>query len=150
MVRLVPVAALACFISGCATVDYVGESYQPTSQVDVFFAEHDVPREYKVIGQVLASGDQFVSAGALNTKLMARAREKGADAVIILAVTRTPMSSSADVTETSTLIDLASRATSSTFGGPAIGPCAGASASRVENNPADKSAMTAAPFQNKG
>lgn len=105
MVRLVPVAALACFISGCATVDYVGESYQPTSQVDVFFAEHDVPREYKVIGQVLASGDQFVSAGALNTKLMARAREKGADAVIILAVTRTPMSSSADVTETTKITD---------------------------------------------
>ena len=100
MVRLIPAALLACLAAGCATVDYVGESFQPTSQVDVYFAEKDVPREYKVIGQVLASGDQFVTASRLNTKLMARAREKGADAVIILAVTRTPMTTSTDVTET--------------------------------------------------
>ena len=105
MVRWVLVAALACLLTGCATVDYVGESYQPTSNVEVFFAEKDVPREYKVIGQVLASGDQFVSAGALNTRLMARAREKGAEAVIILAVTRTPMTTSADVTETTKITD---------------------------------------------
>ena len=103
MIRLLSVALLACFTAGCATVDYVGESYQPTTQVDVFFAEKDVPREYKVIGQVLASGDQFVSASALNTKMMARARETGADGVIILDVSRTPMRVATDVTETTTI-----------------------------------------------
>lgn len=103
MIRLYAVAVLACFAAGCATVDYVGESYQPTSHVDVFFAEKDVPKEYQVIGQVLASGDEYVSASALNTKLMARAREKGADGVIILEVSRKPMNTAPEVTETTTV-----------------------------------------------
>ena len=103
MLRLPAVALLACLAAGCATVDYVGQSYAPTSHVDVFFAEKDVAKEYTVIGQVLASGDQYVSAAALNTKMMARAREKGADGVIILEVSRKPMSTSPEVSETTTI-----------------------------------------------
>ena len=103
MIRLLSVTLLASLAAGCATIDYVGESYEPTTRVDVFFSEKDVPREYKVIGQVLASGDQFVSASALNTKMLANAREKGADAVIIVDVSRTPMRLSTDVTETTTI-----------------------------------------------
>jgi len=103
VIRLLSVTLLASLAAGCATIDYVGESYEPTTRVDVFFSEKDVPREYKVIGQVLASGDQFVSASALNTKMLANAREKGADAVIIVDVSRTPMRLSTDVTETTTI-----------------------------------------------
>ena len=103
MMRLATTALLTCLATGCATVDFVGQSYPPTSHVDVFFAEKDVPREYEIIGKVLASGDEYVSASSLNTKLMARAREKGADAVIILEVSRTPMKTSPEVTETTTI-----------------------------------------------
>jgi hypothetical protein len=100
MIRLSVLVSLACLAAGCATVDYVGESYQPTSHVDVFFSEAAVSKPYKVIGQVLASGDQFVSAGALHTKLMARARQVGADGVIILEVSRKPIPGPQTVTET--------------------------------------------------
>jgi hypothetical protein len=103
MLRLATIALFACLTVGCATVDYVGQSYAPTSHVDLFFAEKDVPKEYAVIGQVLASGDQFVSASALHTKMMARAREKGADGVIILEVSRTPMNTAPEVSETTTI-----------------------------------------------
>jgi len=105
MFRLLPVALIAGLGTGCATVDYVGEAYPPTAQVDVFFAEKDVPRAYKVIGQVIASGDQFVSASTLNQKMLARARATGADGVIIIDITRTPMASTTDVTETTTISD---------------------------------------------
>lgn len=103
MFRLPVAAVLACLAAGCATIDYVGESYTPTTHVDVYFAEADVPREFKVIGQVTASGDQFVSASALNTKMQARAREVGADGVIILQISRKPMRTPQQVTETTTI-----------------------------------------------
>jgi hypothetical protein len=105
MLRLPALALFGCLIAGCATVDYVGESYSPTKHVDVFFAEKDVPRQYRVIGQVLASGDQFVSASALHTKLVARAREKGADGVIVLDVSRKPIVAAEEVTETTKITE---------------------------------------------
>lgn len=103
MFRLSVLVSLACLAAGCATIDFVGESYEPTAHVDVFFSEADVPRQYRVIGQVLASGDQFVSASSLNARMLARAREKGADAVIILEVSRKPMIAPETVTETTTI-----------------------------------------------
>jgi hypothetical protein len=64
MFRVPMLATLALLATSCATLDYVGETADPTSQVDLFFDEADVPRRYRVMGQMLASGDQFISAGA--------------------------------------------------------------------------------------
>ena len=103
MFRVPVVALLACLASGCATIDYVGESYQPTSHIDVYFSEAVVPRAYKVIGQVRASGDEYVTASTLNTRMQARARAVGAEGVIILEISRTPMNIDPQVTETTTI-----------------------------------------------
>lgn len=103
MIRLPAVSLLACFAAGCATIDYVGESYPPTAHIDIFFSETDVSKPFKVIGQVLASGDQFTTASRLNAKMQARAREVGADAVIILQISRTPIQGPDQVTETTTI-----------------------------------------------
>jgi hypothetical protein len=93
---------LACLTSGCATIDYVGDSYQPTTRVEIYFSRSDVPRDYRIIGQVMASGGQFVSASDLQNKMIARAREVGADAVIVLDVSREPMSGERRTVETTT------------------------------------------------
>lgn len=93
---------LASLTVGCATVDYVGSTYRPTTQVDLYFSEADVPRSFQVIGQALASGDQFVTASHLHAKMMDRARASGADAVIILAVTRKRLSDERRYVETTT------------------------------------------------
>ncbi len=103
MLRLTGVLAVSSLALGCATVDYVGQSYTPTQHVDVYFSEADVPRAYTVIGKVLASGDQFTSASRLNARMLEQAREKGADAVIILDISRTPMSDAQQVVETTTV-----------------------------------------------
>ena len=93
---------LVSLASGCATIDYVGETYRPTEHVDLYFSEDQVPREYKVIGQVRASGDEYVTASGLHRKLMARALEAGADAVIILEISRRQLLDQKDFVETVT------------------------------------------------
>ncbi len=103
MTRILAISCAAVLAAGCATVDYVGQSYSPTTHVDIFFSEADVPHPYVVMGKVLASGDQFTSAERLNRALIARAREKGADAVIVLDVSRTPMSDAQQIVETTTV-----------------------------------------------
>ncbi len=100
MTRIPAILCLALLAAGCATIDYVGQSYSPTTRVDIFFSESDVPRPYVVMGKVLASGSQFTSAERLNQAMIARAREKGADAVIVHDISRTPMSDAQQIVET--------------------------------------------------
>jgi putative NIF3 family GTP cyclohydrolase 1 type 2 len=102
MLKAMGFAVLVSLAAGCATIDYVGETYRPTGQVDLFFSEDQVPREYKVIGQVRASGDEYVTASGLHQKLMAKARETGADAVIILEISRRQLLDQKDFEETVT------------------------------------------------
>ena len=102
MSSVVVVAVLAGLTVGCATIDYVGQNYQPTTQVDLYFSEADVHREYQVIGQVVATGDQFLSASQLQERMMAQARKAGADAVIVVSFGRKRLSDSPRVVETVT------------------------------------------------
>ena len=88
MFRIPVSAAILMLAAGCAHVDYVGQIYPPTDHVDLFFSEADIGRPYKVVGQVLATGDQYTSAARVQRRLMGEAREKGADGVVILEVAR--------------------------------------------------------------
>ena len=73
-------------LAGCAHVDYVGESYAPTSRVDVFYSENNVPREYTIIGEVVATGDALVSTGKMQEKIRKEAQKHGADAVVLTSL----------------------------------------------------------------
>ena len=70
-----------CFDS-CATTTYVGDQLAATSNVDVYYAEKDVKREYKVIGHITApsTGDD----NAVKPYIIERAKKVGADGAIIL------------------------------------------------------------------
>src|SRR5262245_29851488 len=48
------IAVLTLAIAGCVSVDYVGKSFPPTNQVDVYLSMTDVKRPYTTIGEVRA------------------------------------------------------------------------------------------------
>ena len=88
MPRILVSAALVMLTAGCAHIDYIGEAYPRTERVDLFFSEGDIGRPYKVVGQVLATGDQYINAAGVQRRLMEEARKKGADGVVILEFAR--------------------------------------------------------------
>src|SRR5689334_25135215 len=87
------------FVAACAHVDYVGQSYQPTSHVDVYYAERDVPHEYTVMGKVIATANDLVSAEKLQEKIVLKAKDHGADAVVLLGLERYKSGSNTDYSE---------------------------------------------------
>ncbi|MEW6267903.1 MAG: hypothetical protein AB1689_01230 [Thermodesulfobacteriota bacterium] len=81
------VCALAC--AGCVSVDYVGKSFPPTSNVDVYLAAADVGRPYQVIGNASAQVEAIPFTNPsqqLQEKLLAEARSRGADGIILGSV----------------------------------------------------------------
>jgi hypothetical protein len=81
----IPVVFL--LLAGCASINYLGESYPPTQHVDLFFSEEDVKKEYKVIGRMEATADAdelIYSSDKFTDAILKKAREKGADGVVIL------------------------------------------------------------------
>ncbi|MDP8263233.1 MAG: hypothetical protein P9M13_08020 [Candidatus Ancaeobacter aquaticus] len=67
------------FMAGCATVEYVGQTYPRTQYVDYYFNQEDIPRDYIVMGKAIASG----SGSAIQDNLLAEAKMRGADAILI-------------------------------------------------------------------
>ena len=88
MKRAFALSFLLVAVGACAHLDYIGESYAPTPHVDLFFAEKDVPREYRVMGQIVATAGDLVSAEKLQSKIVEKAQTKGADAVVLLGLER--------------------------------------------------------------
>ena len=77
------ILSIVLFVAACGgddvDVDYLGNSYTPTSHVDVYFSEDDVTEGYLVMGHATADGDD---TEALQETLIEKARESGADGII--------------------------------------------------------------------
>jgi len=95
-------AALPLLISGCAHLDYAGQSFPPTQQVDLFYSEANIGREYMVMGELTGTGDTFVSTQKLQDQMVQKAREKGADAVVILGLEHFKSGENTNYDETTT------------------------------------------------
>lgn len=78
---------LACFV-GCTQIDYIGDEYPPTSHVDLYFDEADIHFDYIVMGEVIASANDLVSAEKMQEKIKKKAMEKGADGIIFTGMER--------------------------------------------------------------
>ena len=89
-------AVIVLFVSACAEVDYVGDSYPPTTHIDVFYSEHDVEKDYRVMGHAVAHAGEFVSTQKLQDALVDEARDRGADGIIITGLDSIPKDDSAD------------------------------------------------------
>jgi hypothetical protein len=68
---------------GCASVDYVGKSFDPSTSVDMYFSEKDIEKDYTVIGHAIGMGGFGASTDKIQEKLIEEAKRKGADAVLI-------------------------------------------------------------------
>lgn len=87
--------------SSCTKIDYVGEEFPPTAHVEQFFSASDVTREYKVMGYIVASAPDMVSAEKMHKKLVEKAQKVGADAIIVEGLERYTSGSNTNYTETS-------------------------------------------------
>lgn len=76
-------AGLLFLATSCVTVDYLGKNYAPTTNVDMFFSTNDVPKDFEVMGTVSAEMPDWMNMEKMQEKLIEKAREKGADAILI-------------------------------------------------------------------
>ena len=79
-------AASALVLSGCVNTDYVGESYGPTSSVDVFYSMDDVTRPHTVMGKISATAMDGWDSASMVEELKTQAMAKGANALVIEGV----------------------------------------------------------------
>ena len=59
---------VALFAVGCAGVNYVGNSFDPTTTVDVYFSKEEIETDYTVMGHALGTGT-WVSNDKIQKKL---------------------------------------------------------------------------------
>ena len=77
---MVCITVLACGPS----IHYLGDSHQPTLEVDVFYDPDDIGVPYTTIGRM--THDKFINydANAIKQAMLKTAREKGADGILFL------------------------------------------------------------------
>ncbi|MDD3642526.1 MAG: hypothetical protein PHQ19_03575 [Candidatus Krumholzibacteria bacterium] len=101
MKRLAILAAAVLLLApGCTKIDYVGKEYPPTADVEIFFSLDDVEGKYEVMGHLTATAADMVSTEKMQEEILKKAREKGADAVVILGLDRYATSAPASWSET--------------------------------------------------
>ena len=80
---------VALFAVGCADVNYVGNSFNPTTTVDVYFSKEEIETDYTVMGHALGSGAWGASYDKIQEKLIKEAQNRGADAILITGLGQT-------------------------------------------------------------
>ena len=78
-------AIASLIMSGCATVTYVGEPFDTTTDIETFYSADDIDREYTLIGHATGLG-VFMSNNMVHRKLVKSAQLKGADAILITGI----------------------------------------------------------------
>jgi len=67
---------------GCARINYVGKSFDPTTNIDVYYSKEEIKNEYTIIGHAIGSSS-WISNDEIVPKLIEEAKSKGADVVLI-------------------------------------------------------------------
>ncbi len=114
--KLSIIVLIAMLSVSCTKIDYVGKSYGPTSNVDIYFSFDDVKGSYEVMGHLTATAGTFVSSEKMQEKILEKAREKGADAVVILGLDHYVKGSGSSWTETTDTKDTGSGTRTTTTG----------------------------------
>jgi hypothetical protein len=73
-------------ISCSPQINYLGDSYTPTKEIDIFFDENDIEKEFKVMGVMKNEGDEFEVDDAESVKeaMVKKAKAVGADAILFV------------------------------------------------------------------
>ncbi|WP_157608443.1 hypothetical protein [Roseivirga seohaensis] len=75
---------LIIFISACSPkINYIGNQFNPTSEVELFFDSKDIKREYTVMGFMQNEGREFANDPEdIKVALIEEAKKRGADAIL--------------------------------------------------------------------
>ncbi len=74
-------------ISSCSPrINYLGDTYSPTQEVDIFFDEQDIQKEYKVMGVMKNEAEDFEldDAESVKNAMVKKAKAVGADAILFI------------------------------------------------------------------
>lgn len=73
---------LICF-SCSPQINYLGDSYAPSTDIDVYYDEGDIRKDYKVMGLMTSDNvdNPFASVNKIKDMMIAKAKENGADAI---------------------------------------------------------------------
>ena len=69
-------------MAGCASVEYVGDTYAPTEYVDLYYSETEIEQDYITMGHGLGTG-VWTRNSKIQRKIVEEARDRGADAILI-------------------------------------------------------------------
>jgi hypothetical protein len=77
------VLLMILFSSCLPRINYLGNSFPPTREPDVFVDEKSIDKPYKIIGKGYPDGVGTLTLKSLQKKAIEKAKKKGADAVLI-------------------------------------------------------------------
>ena len=88
---LIVAIVLAFNFTACKpTIDYLGNAYAPTSNVEISFDPQDIQRSYKIMGKMENSGNpgELDRAQAVQAVMLEKAKSVGADAILFSGLPR--------------------------------------------------------------
>jgi len=71
-------------LTDCTTIKYVGDTYEKTNQLKVFYSFNEIEGKYKVFGHIVNSGSKtYFDTDDLMNELKKEAMNRGADAIVV-------------------------------------------------------------------
>ena len=82
MKTILSALTLILLVSGCGPkIQYIGRTYAPTGDIGIFFSPYDIKKEYEIMGKV--EGMDLRRYQKIQIKIIAEAKKRGADAILI-------------------------------------------------------------------
>ena len=83
VIRFSSMIFMLVFLTNCATIDYVGNSYPSTGSVDIYYSDDQVEQNFEVLGHAVGFREGHET---IINKLISEAKIQGADAIIITGI----------------------------------------------------------------
>ncbi|MEE8335192.1 MAG: hypothetical protein V3S48_02015 [Candidatus Neomarinimicrobiota bacterium] len=85
--KIVGILVLVIFSAfACTTVNYIGNTLDPTTNIDTYYSKDDIKQEYIVIGHAIGLRVFDHNAKKIHEKLIKEAKINGADAILITGI----------------------------------------------------------------
>lgn len=85
--KFLAILSITFLVTACSPrTHYLGDLYPPTDHVDVYYDEHDIEKDFKVIGQLSGDNDglEYISLDKIKEGMIVEAKERGADGIWFL------------------------------------------------------------------
>ncbi len=80
---------ITIFVLSCSPkINYIGDQYPPTSEVDIYYDMADVQKDFRTMGMLSANNSQntFLSLEDIKSKIIEDAKQRGADAIVFISL----------------------------------------------------------------